>query len=279
MALADGMTIAEVPLSAHSITLGHGTYCVFVTAVSTGVAPADLPALQISMAPGSSSVAMGSLPGDGWLRRVGDAVLIRVVNQQSRLLLTSYDEARVDGAKPPQIQVQRLDDGRAPIYAPEARLDLEDSNLLAHIRRHGDRHGSLGSWLGQVGDDSWIEGFEIKPPTGLPSEELEYQVVLGRGWLSPWVSAGEFCGSRGMGLPILGLRARLLGEAAGHWRLRYAARCVDGQELAEVDAGEHCEAADLVPLAAVKITLESLDAVPGAAKGQGAKKKPSLKRA
>jgi hypothetical protein len=279
MALADAIKIAEVPLSAHSITLEHGTYCVFVTAVSTGVAPADLPALQISTAPGSSSVALGCLPGDGWLRRVGDAVLIRVVNQQSRLLLTSYDEARVDGAKPPQIQVQRLDDGRAPAFPPVAATGIEDSNVLAHIRRHGDRPGPLGGWLGQVGDDSWIEGFEIRPPPGLASEELEYQVVLGRGWLSPWVQAGDFCGSRGMGLPILGFRVRLLGEAAGQWRLRYAARCVDGQELPELGAGGHCEAAELVPLAALKISLEALVAMPDAAKGQAAKKKPGSKKA
>lgn len=274
MAVADSMTIAEVPLSAHSITLEHGTYCVFVTAVSAGVAPADLPALQISTAPGSNSVALGTLPGDGWLRRVGDAVLIRVVNQRSRLLLTSYDEAKIEGAKPPQIQVQRLDDGRPEAFAPAPVPALEGNDVLAHIRRHGDRPGPFGHWLGQLGDDSWVEGFEITPPAGLAAEELEYQVVLGRGWLSPWVPAGDFCGSRGMGLPILGFRARLLGEAAGQWRLRYAARCVDGQELPEVGAGEHCEAAELVPLAALKISLEALSDAKVAAR-----KKPATKKA
>ena len=269
MVVPDAMTIAEVPLSAHSITLETGTYCVFVTAVSVGIATRDLPALQISTAPGSNSVALGTLPGDGWLRSVGDAVLIRVVNQKSRLLLTSYDEARVEGAKPPQIQVQRLDNGRPQDYTPAPTPSLETSDVLAHIRRHGDRAGSFGGWLGQVGDDSWLEGFEITPPEGLTPEELEYQVVLGRGWLSPWVPAGDFCGSRGMGLPILGFRVRLLGDAIGRWRLRYAARCVDGQELPEVGMGDHCEAAELVPLAALKISLEAVDD----AKGQAARKR------
>ena len=264
MAVPNSMTIVEVPLSAHSITLEHGTYCIFVTAVSAGIAAADLPSLQIAIAPHSNSVAMGTLPGDGWLRRVGDAVLIRVVNQRSRLLLTSYDEAKVDGAKPPQIQVQRLDDGKPEALASPALQASDSNDLLAHLRRHGDRPGAFGHWLGQPGDDSWIEGFEITAPSDLPPELLEYQVVLGRGWLSPWVTAGDFCGSRGMGLPILGLRVRLLGEAAAQWRLRYAARCTDGRELPEVGPGEPCEAAELVPLAAIKVTLEAMGEIPSA---------------
>jgi hypothetical protein len=266
--------VAEVPISAHSIVLSHGTYCVFVTGVTQGLTERDLPALRISSSPGSSTVAVAALPGDGWLRQLGDAVLLRVASQRSRVLFTSYDESRAPGAKPPQIQIQRLDDGRLPEnLRPNPALPKADYTL--HFSRKGDVPAGFGQWVGSLGDDSWIEGVELLAPAPLQPADLEYQVVLGRGWLSPWVQAGEFCGSRGMGLPILGFRARLLGQAAQQWRLRYAGRCVDGRELPEAENGMPCESADLTPLAALNITLEPLGGTRPAAMPPPKPKKPA----
>ncbi len=254
------VVVAEVPISAHSIVLSHGTYCVFVIGVTAGVPERDLPALRISSSPGNFSVAVAALPGDGWLRRLGDAVLLRVSSERSRVLFTSYDEARIAGAKPPQIQIQRLDDGRLP-ETMRTTPTLQNGDYKLHFSRRGDVPAAFGEWVGSLGDDSWIEGVELLAPPPLQATDIEYQVVLGRGWLSPWVNAGEFCGSRGMGLPILGFRARLVGEAASKWRLRYAGRCVDGMELPEAEMGMPCEAADLTPLAALNVKLESLASI------------------
>ena len=265
--------VAEVPISAHSIVLSHGTYCVFVIGVTQGLAERDLPALRISSSPGSSSVAVATLPGDGWLRHLGDAVLLRVASERSRVLFTSYDESRAPGAKPPQIQIQRLDDGRLPeslrpIPGPQ------NADYQLHFSRRGDVPAGFGEWVGSFGDDSWIEGVELLAPAPLEASDLEYQVVLGRGWLSPWVQAGEFCGSRGMGLPILGFRARLLGQAAQQWRLRYAGRCIDGREMPEAEQGMPCESADLSPLAALNIKLEPIGLALSPPKASKAKSKP-----
>lgn len=251
------VVVAEVPMSAHSIVLGHGTYCVFVIGVTQGLAQRDLPALRISSSPGSSSVAVAALPGDGWLRHMGDAVLLRVIGERSRVLFTSYDEARIPGAKPPQIQIQRLDDGRIP-EAPRPPAPMLNADYKVHFSQKGDMPAAFGNWVAMPGEDTWIEGIELTAPPSMEATELEYQVVLGRGWLSPWVHAGEFCGSRGMGLPILGFRARLTGAAASQWRLRYAGRCVDGSELAPVENGMPCESAELTPLAGLNIMLEPL---------------------
>ena len=278
MSESASVLVAEVPISAHSIVLNHGTYCVFVIGVTQGLAERDLPALRISSSPGSSTVAVAALPGDGWLRQMGDAVLLRVASERSRVLFTSYDESRVPGAKPPQIQIQRLDDGRLPDSMRPAPA-LQSADYKLHFSRRGDVPAAFGQWVGTLGDDSWIEGIELLAPSPLQASDLEYQVVLGRGWLSPWVQAGEFCGSRGMGLPILGFRARLLGLAAQQWRLRYAGRCVDGRELPEAEQGMACESADLTPLAALNIKLEPLDgagavAVPPAKSNKPSKAKP-----
>jgi hypothetical protein len=64
--------------------------------------------------------------------------------------------------------------------------------------------------------------------------------VLGRDWLSPWVEGGKFCGSRGMALPLLGLKLRLKGAAAEEYHCSYMASFVDGTRAGPVPAGEAC---------------------------------------
>jgi hypothetical protein len=80
--------------------------------------------------------------------------------------------------------------------------------------------------MGEPGSKAWIEGFGLTP-AGIELDDIEYQAVLGRGWLSPWVEGGKFCGSRGMALPLLGIRIRLKGAAADAFDCRYAATFVD----------------------------------------------------
>jgi hypothetical protein len=128
---------------------------------------------------------------------------------------------------------------------------------VAHVQRTGDVGARMGDWLGTRGSKLWIEGFAIVPPKGVSPEELEYQAVLGRGWNSPWMEGGKFCGSRGMALPLLGVRARLKGAAAKTHVLRYAATFIDGTEVGPVKEGEACEAESLAALEALQVVLES----------------------
>jgi hypothetical protein len=136
----------------------------------------------------------------------------------------------------------------------------------------------LGERLGEVGSKMWIEGFAIAPATAIAMVDVEYQAVLGRGWLSPWVEGGQFCGSRGMALPVLGLRARLRGAAAETHDLSYEATFVDGSEIGPVAAGEACEAESLAAMESFVIHLaERKGAKPraGADKAKAAVKKPA----
>jgi Clostridial hydrophobic W len=79
--------------------------------------------------------------------------------------------------------------------------------------------------------------------------------VLGRGWLSPWVDNGKFCGSRGMALPLLGLNVRLKGAAAKEFTMRYSATFIDGSAVGPVEAGLACEAPGLAAMEAFQIEL------------------------
>jgi hypothetical protein len=98
--------------------------------------------------------------------------------------------------------------------------------------------------------------------------------VLGRGWLSPWVEGGQFCGSRGMALPILGLRVRLRGAAAETFELRYSASFIDGTQVGPVAAGAACEAETLTPVEAIKIELAPIGSLASASSDAKAARKP-----
>jgi hypothetical protein len=69
------------------------------------------------------------------------------------------------------------------------------------------------------------------------------------------MEAGEYCGSRGMALPLLGVRVRLSGEAAERYEVSVAASFVDGAAAGPVGNDETCEAETLAPLEAVQISL------------------------
>jgi hypothetical protein len=155
------------------------------------------------------------------------------------------------------LQVRQLLGGEAPAAAPAAapppapvRVDL-----MAHIQSRGDVGANFGDWLGERGSNNWIEGFAISAPEGIDPADLSYQAVLGRGWLSPWIESGQYCGSRGMALPLLGLRVRLGGEAAEQYEISYAASFVGGTSAGPVGNDETCEGDTLAPLEALQVTL------------------------
>ena len=79
--------------------------------------------------------------------------------------------------------------------------------------------------------------------------------MLGRGWLSPWIEGGKFCGSRGMALPLLGLKVRLKGNAAKTHECSYSATFVDGSSVGPVPGGETCEAESLAALEAFQVVI------------------------
>ena len=132
---------------------------------------------------------------------------------------------------------------------------VANSEMIAHIQARGDVGAPFGTWLGERGSKLWIEGFALHAPKGIEPKELSYQALLGRGWLSPWAEAGEYCGSRGMALPLLGLRVRLSGAADERYDLRCSASFVGGGTAGPVGNDETCEDEVLAPLEAFQITL------------------------
>ena len=257
--------VSELRVSGHLMTLDTGVFCVFQAPGSPAADPeSGLPGVRISLPPGSASrpeaVSISTFRPDGWM---DGAALVRVAQGPAQVLVTIYQSPRQGAEGAPRLQVTRLsgEAGAAQTAAAPAEpaaaaaAPAEQAAIVAHVQRTGDVGGAVGDWIGTRGSRMWIEGFGISPKDGLTDDDIEYQAVLGRGWLSPWVEGGKFCGSRGMALPLLGMTIRLKGAAARAWECSYSATFTDGSEVGPVQAGETCEAESLAALEAFQVVL------------------------
>jgi len=200
--------------------------------------------------------------------------LVRIRKGPAQVLVTIYQLPNQPDAAP-KLQVRQLlganemplPAGQAAIVPTPPPAAQDKMDMLAHIQSRGDVGVKFGDWLGERGSQNWIEGFAISAPEGIDPADFSYQAVLGRGWLSPWVESGQYCGSRGMALPLLGLRIRLSGTAADHYEVSYSATFIGGASAGPVGNDETCEGDTLAPLEALKITL-----TPRTRKGSKAKR-------
>ncbi len=276
--------VTELKVSAHLMLLDPGLFCVFH---SPGGTPPDpqtgLPGVRITRPPATEaeSLSISTFNADGWLGGEGNAALVRVSGVPSQVLVTIYQTVN-SAAEAPKLQVLRLSDApqaaqaamRAPASAaPPATPPATPTEppgkpeVAAHVQRRGDVLTRLGDWMGVRGSQNWIEGFAIAPSRFVEPADIEYQAVLGKGWLSPWAEGGTYCGSRGMALPILGLRVRLKNEVSERYEVRLSATFTDGTAIGPVDGTETAEAPSLAPLEAFLVEilpLDDADAVDGA---------------
>jgi hypothetical protein len=154
-------------------------------------------------------------------------------------------------------------------------VSAEEADVVAHVQRTGDVPAKFGEWVGTRGSQLWIEGFGLTPRDGIKPADVEYQAVLGRGWLSPWIEGGKFCGSRGMALPLLGLKVRLKGAAAKTHECSYAATFVDGTSVGPVAGGETCESESLAALESFQVTIRRSGAAAETAPRAGSARPPA----
>jgi hypothetical protein len=286
--------VNELRVSGHLMALDAGLFCVFLTPSKAANAMTGLPGVRVSLPPGPAgrpeAVSIATFRDDGWLGGHGDAALVRVTGGPAQVLVTIYQAPDLsDGA--PNVQVLRLSDapsaamprpsagGVAPMPAQAGQGQVgaqKTMDMLAHIQGRGDVGALLGDWLGEKGSKRWIEGFAVAPAHEVTPADIEYQAVLGRDWLSPWVEGGQFCGSRGMALPVLGLKLRLRGAAADQFDCSYFGTFVDGSEVGPVRGGEACEAESLAALESFRIVVVPRGAA--SPKSSPAAKKPAAKK-
>lgn len=272
--------ISDLKVSGHLMTMEPGLFCVYHSPGAEPPSPSGFPGVRIVPAPGGAgNVSVVTIDSSGWMGGGNNAALIRVQDIPGQVLVTIYQE---DGSahEAPRLQVIRLGDvtPSAPVRgmraAPQAiapaamKSQLPASTeVTAHIQQRGDVGSGIGEWMGTAGSHAWIEGFAISPKD-FPAEDIEYQAVLGKGWLSPWTDGGNFCGSRGMALPILGLRVRLKGETAKTHICTIEATFTDGSSIGPVDENTAAEADSSAPLEAFCVKIVSRTGKSDTAKGK-----------
>ena len=270
--------VQELRASAHLMTLDAGTFC--LVNGSGKIADDAISGVRVSVTdPTDPNVTVVSFRSDGWLAGGGDSALIRVLAGPAQILVTIYQPTGGAVETGPKLRVIRLSEppaaeGTAPAPASTGvrrpvMVLTEPHDIIAHIQRTGDTGRSFGEWVGTPGSQMAIEGFSLTAPKEFEPSDLTYQAVLGRGWMSPWSESGHFCGSRGMALPILGLRVKLSGAAAKRYELRYDATFLDGTKLEGLGSEDTCETASLAALEAMRIELTPKTAA-ASAKGKAA---------
>jgi len=251
-------SVVGLRVSAHVMTLDHGLFCLYPTDDSPSPDLINgLPNVCTTPSPGaaSESIKISTFRPDGWLD--GSAALVQVSAPRASIVVTVYQND-LEAVAAPRIRVLRLQNGAtvAPMPLPVARgQDTGVREVVAHIQTAGDITGKVGDWIGTRGSKQWIEGFSIAPEQ-IADEELEYQVRLGRDWCSPWVNGGVFCGSRGMGLPLLGFNVRIIGDSAARFACSYSATFVDGSTSGPVKGGTMCEAPTRAQLESFRLLID-----------------------
>jgi hypothetical protein len=189
-----------------------------------------LPALHVGLGPNIPADGIEFLSGrdDGghWLYAAGDILVAKIVDRPVTLLLTSV---RAAGTQPLDIEVDRLDARSEPRPAGEAvaphepepqreRTDEAEAavrlQVSAHISNRGDVVFIDTDWSGRLGSGMSIEAFSVIPLDRLAASDIEYKGLTGAGFESPWLSNGEPCGTRGMGIPLVGFAVRPKPDAA-----------------------------------------------------------------
>ncbi|WP_086643999.1 hypothetical protein [Acetobacter sp. DsW_063] len=273
--------ITDLKVSGHLMTLDQGLFCVFHAPAQQPPGASGLPGVRLTVGPlANDDVAIATFDSTGWLGGVNNGALVRVSRGPAQVLVTIYqDQNTVHEA--PRLQVLRLSDAGVPASPVAARVEAAQPHassiaaptpiqttpapkgqapeVAAHIQRRGDVSARLGEWMGKPGSRSWIEGFGISPDHTITPADIEYQAVLGKGWLSPWAQGGQYCGSRGMALPILGLKVRLKGEAAEAYSCLLEASFTDGTKIGPIDGAIAAEAESLAPLEAFRIAIAPRD--------------------
>ena len=233
--------MTQITATPQEMTLTPGFYAITVVQGSARPRPGRmaLPSILISMPPAAETRAeILSSHAGGWLTQAGDTVMLKVTGD-TQVLMTSYKDPQAPQENL-EIQFSRVD-GPATVAAPQPRPQAAPTaEILAHVQRLGDQRYASGSWAGAPGQGIAIEGFAIAPVAGLSPQEIEYKAVTSQGWETPWISGGQFCGTRAQATPLIGFAVRLTGAAAQRFDCLYEGVFVNGGRSAAVRNGMPC---------------------------------------
>jgi hypothetical protein len=242
--LGQAQAVERLDVSAQILNFEPGLYSVEVLAQKTvrGASGMVVPCIRLDPISGEDGprAFVSALSESCLVDPEAPPAYLRVAGGPAAVLLTIYKLA--NGMAAPELRISLLQPKTPRIEEAKAAdiLPSEPLKLMAHIERSGDLTVSGGVWAGQPGGRGALEGFAVTPSGDIRPEDIEYQAILGSDWTTPWLTGGEFCGSRGLSLPLLGVRIRLRGEAAKTYQCSYWGSFVGAGEIGPVVDGAVC---------------------------------------
>jgi hypothetical protein len=235
---------ARLDVTAQILDFEPGFYAVEVVAPKTicGVSGMHVPCIRLDpiLKGGGSRAFVSTMTDCALVDPEAPPAYLRITGGKVSVLLTIYK--LTDGTSAPELRITLLQQAipHSEAATPKPALASAPLRLMTHIERIGDMTVAGGIWAGQPGRSGALEGFAVTPSDGVPPEEIEYQAILGKDWTTPWLAGGEFCGSRGLSLPILGVRIRLRGNAAKTHQCSYWGKFANAGEFGPAVDGAVC---------------------------------------
>ena len=245
-------------------------------------APSDFPIAQVRPAPGSESlVEVISAPGApmGVLDRPGACLVVRAHGEAQ--LIVALRRSAPNGSLDASFQIDPLGGARvegeaSAEVAPPAPARSEPQpepapakpiafDLVAHVAMRGDVSAHEGEWVAGPSSPAAIEGvtFRSSEPERL-SIEAQVRIAGSPQW-SPWIPAGAYAGTKGRGLPLAGLRLRLVGAEAAQADLAVDALFLGA--VVQSKTGRQIEFANSTgsePLVGLKLSVKRTEKAQGA---------------
>ena len=216
--------------------------------------------------PPASGVTLVDMPGRerGALQRPGDCLVVRA--ERNSEVVVGLRRGAADGSLDASFRLEpivlvedvslpQVEPEVAPVVAPAVSAPF---SFLAHLANRGDTVFAQNVWAGGPDSPAAVEGVEIVSETGAAAIELQALVGSRPPRWSEWVGAGQYAGTRGHGLPLVGLRLRVKPEFAG---MEIAAEALFLGALVASQRGRQIEfvsGSGDDPLVGVKIGVQSV---------------------
>jgi len=169
----------------------------------------------------------------GVLSRPGDCLVVKALQRGAIRVEVAARTPR--GSIKATVKLERLRNGGSahadgsvdveqtttPGFTANSDFTLDDFEVMGHVARLGDVSVGANEWLAGPTAPSQIEGLSIHWPGKPDGLTLRYSVEVGGNGRSSRQPArlGQFSGTKGRSLPLVGLTLELEGESAPDYEL------------------------------------------------------------